>query len=137
MLQLKYIYVNIDGALVVTEKRSSGDLAEAFVAEQLQKEGYKIIMRNYQKPYGEIDIIAQKSDVIAFVEVKMRRSNTIPMHEIITHTKQKKIVLVAKEYIGSNRISNKVCRFDAALVFVNTNNEYCLTYIPNAFQERR
>lgn len=122
---------------MITEKRSSGDLAENFVATELQKEGYKIIARNYLKPYGEIDIIAQKGDVLAFVEVKMRRSNTIPMHEIITYSKQKKIVMVAKEYIGRNRVYDKVCRFDAALVFADAQDRYQLTYIPNAFQESR
>jgi putative endonuclease len=122
---------------MITAKRSSGDLAETHVAKELQKDGYTIIARNYQKPYGEIDIIAQKKDVIAFVEVKMRRSNTIPMQEIITPAKQKKIILVAKEYICSHRINNKICRFDAALVFTDTHNHHQLTYIPNAFQEPR
>ena len=122
---------------MITEKRSDGDLAENFVAIELQKNGYKIIARNYQKRYGEIDIIVQKDDVLAFVEVKMRRSERIPMHEIITYSKQKKIILVAKEYISTNRVHNKVCRFDAALVFVDTHNQHQLTYIPNAFQEPR
>lgn len=122
---------------MITIKRIDGNLAENFVAQELQKKGYRIIARNYQKPYGEIDLIAQKDDTLAFVEVKMRRSNTIRMQEIITYAKQKKISLVAKEYISTNRIYNKVCRFDAALVFTDAHNEYQLTYIPDAFREPR
>ena len=121
---------------MVTTKRSDGDIAEAFVAAQLELDGYKIIARNYQKFYGEIDIIAEKGDVLAFVEVKMRRSNVISMKEIITYSKQKKIITVAKEYISRFRVRDRVCRFDAALVFVDGQSTLHMNYIPNAFQER-
>ena len=54
----------------VTEKRALGDLGEQIAAQFLESKGFKILERNYCKPYGEIDIIAIKGDCIRFVEVK-------------------------------------------------------------------
>ncbi len=47
-----------------------GYLAENIVARYLEDGGYKVTSRNYQKPWGEIDIIAKEGDVFVFVEVK-------------------------------------------------------------------
>ena len=58
----------------MTIKRQVGDFGEEITAEYLEKNGYRILDRNYSKPFGEIDIIAIKDDLIAFVEVKTRKS---------------------------------------------------------------
>jgi len=118
-------------------QRHFGNQAETFVAQQLQKQGFQIIARNYQKQYGEIDIIAQKDDTIAFVEVKVRRSTIFPMGELVPYAKQHKIALVAKEYIVQQRIIDKICRFDVALVTQNPNLSFSLSYIPNAFSAKQ
>ena len=47
-----------------------GFLAENIVARYLEDGGYEILDKNYRKPWGEIDIIARKDDVVVFVEVK-------------------------------------------------------------------
>ena len=48
---------------------------EELATNFLKKKGYKIIDRNFRKGYGEIDIIAIKSKILVFVEVKTRTSN--------------------------------------------------------------
>ncbi|HPB60318.1 MAG TPA: YraN family protein [Candidatus Paceibacterota bacterium] len=53
-----------------TEKERIGRLGEDEATRWLKKEGFKIIERNYWKPWGEIDIIAQKGQALHFVEVK-------------------------------------------------------------------
>mgnify|MGYP001593594365 CR=1 FL=1 len=53
-----------------TEKRKLGDIGENVACEFLKRRGFKIMERNYLKKWGEIDIIAKKSDLIHFVEVK-------------------------------------------------------------------
>ena len=53
-----------------TEKQRIGRLGEDEATRWLKKECFKIIERNYWKPWGEIDIIAQKGQALHFVEVK-------------------------------------------------------------------
>jgi len=48
--------------------------AEDIAATYLKMKGYKILERRYKTPYGEIDLIARKKDIIAFVEVKARKT---------------------------------------------------------------
>ncbi|MBI1974428.1 MAG: YraN family protein [Candidatus Zambryskibacteria bacterium] len=53
-----------------TEKRKIGDLGENIACSFLEKRSFEIIERNYSRKWGEIDIIARKSGVIRFIEVK-------------------------------------------------------------------
>ena len=53
-----------------TAKRALGDKGEEIVCKYLENKGYKILERNYWKPWGEIDIIAEKGSILSFVEVK-------------------------------------------------------------------
>jgi putative endonuclease len=47
-----------------------GEVGEGIACQFLERKGFKILERNYRKPWGEIDIIAEKGDVVHFVEVK-------------------------------------------------------------------
>lgn len=53
-------------------KRKFGDVGEKIAEKYLLEKGYAIIDRNYQKKYGEIDIVAKKNGLLVFVEVKAR-----------------------------------------------------------------
>jgi putative endonuclease len=53
-----------------TEKQEVGKIGEDIATRFLVKHGFEIILRNYLKKYGEIDIICKKNRKIHFVEVK-------------------------------------------------------------------
>lgn len=53
-----------------TEKRKLGDIGENIACSFLEGKGFEIIERNYLRKWGEIDIVAKKSGVIHFIEVK-------------------------------------------------------------------
>jgi len=55
---------------VKTKKRKIGDLGEGIACNYLKDKGFKIVEQNYWKPWGEIDIIAEKQGITYFVEVK-------------------------------------------------------------------
>ncbi|MGE0206391.1 MAG: YraN family protein [Candidatus Babeliales bacterium] len=114
-----------------------GTQGESLVAQFIQKQGFTILERNYKKFYGEVDIIAKKEDLVIFVEVKTRTTHQYNLSEVITYGKQKKIIKAAQHYIASKQLTNKVFRFDVALI-QGAVNENSLQYIPNAFtkQER-
>lgn len=50
--------------------KSIGFLGENIASRFLESGGYRILAKNYQKPWGEIDIIAEKEGIIVFCEVK-------------------------------------------------------------------
>jgi putative endonuclease len=50
-----------------------GATGERLAAEHLQRLGYRIIERNYQTRWGELDIVAVDGRALVFCEVKSRR----------------------------------------------------------------
>lgn len=118
-------------------KKSKGQQGEQLIARYLQSQGYTINAINYTKRFGEIDIIAQKDSLVAFVEVKTRSKSLHCTTELVNSTKQRKIVLVAKEYLSRKNQQNIICRFDVALIneeVINPQTQLpTITYIKNAF----
>ncbi len=111
-----------------------GREGELKTAQFLSKHGFTIVEQNYRKKHGEIDIIARKPQLLVFVEVKMRQHNYFDLSDVITSSKQRKIIAVAKEYIGRNGWQECAYRFDVALL-QGTENNLELSYIENAFNE--
>ncbi len=110
-----------------------GDLGEKAACKYLKKHGYKILVCNYRKTYGEIDIIAQKKDMISFVEVKTR-SNTDygTAAEAVTYQKQQKLIRTAKAYIVENGLDTGIT-FDVIEVYHEGRKVVSVHHIENAF----
>ena len=51
-------------------RKEVGRLGEEIATQYLERKGFRVITRNYRKPWGEIDIIAEKGNSVRFVEVK-------------------------------------------------------------------
>ncbi len=94
-----------------------GNAAENKAVKYLKKQGYKIIDRNYRCPLGEIDIVAEDSGILVFIEVKYRANDDFgsPL-EAVTKTKQNRIITAAKFYLVKKEITNTICRFDCVEV---------------------
>jgi len=67
MKQFNKLMANPDNR---TEKRKLGDLGENIACDFLKRRGFEVLERNYLRKWGEIDIIAKKSGLVHFVEVK-------------------------------------------------------------------
>ena len=113
--------------------REIGDVGEEATANFLLKNGYEILKRNYTVRGGEIDIIAKKNDVIAFVEVKTRGKNPIVTGEnAITKSKKQLIIKTAERFLlNLNEPCN--CRFDVAVVEAKEMKVVRLKYYVSAF----
>ena len=91
------------------ETKQLGILGEDTAVKYLKEHGYKILDRNFRyKGYGELDIVAKKSEDLAFIEVKTRLkssndSNYAPENNI-TYFKQKQLIKLAKIYLAKNKI---------------------------------
>ena len=98
----------------MTRKRLSlGKAGEELALTFLQGRGYKILARNYRKPFGEVDIIADDDGTLVFVEVKTRAGTGFgPPFEAVTQRKQMQMSKVALEYIGRHGMTDRPARFD-------------------------
>lgn len=113
-----------------------GNSGELFVANYMQQQGFTICAQNYRKFFGEVDIIARKKNVYAFIEVKTRKINAGVMGQLVSLTKQKKIIQTAQTFIAEHNISSdNIFRFDVALLVQNDTN-FTIDYIENAFTKK-
>ena len=92
---------------VLTERRKIGNTGERAAVRYLRRHGYKILKRNYVFENAEIDIIARKNNVTAFIEVKCRTAGALSEKESrpaasVTHKKQRKIIAAAHGYLSEN-----------------------------------
>lgn len=114
---------------------NTGEYGEDYTYDQMKKDGYTILDRNYSTKQGEVDIIAVKDNVISFVEVKTRDVNSIARPiEFVSKSKQLKIIKTAVEYYTKNNYKGKYnMRFDIAEVI--TENKQAISYklVINAF----
>jgi len=110
-----------------------GRKGENVACEHLKKNGYKILKRNYKKKYGEIDIIAQKGDLISFIEVKTRNGTEYGLAcEAVTKSKQEKIIRTAQIFIIENKI-NETYSFDIIEIYHLDGKIQKIEHIENAF----
>ena len=84
-----------------------GKWGEDAAAAYLVERGLEIIARNARTPYGEIDIVANQSDVTIFVEVKALTSskNFFPEHNI-TARKREHMLAAAQYYAAEHQIDH-------------------------------
>ena len=114
--------------------KSIGNFGENHVCEFLERHGYEIVKRNFTIRGGEIDIIAMKRNLVAFVEVKTRRPDAINSgEEAITYSKRLRIIKTAEAYIEKYGQKDSAYRFDAAVVVAENDKVIKLKYYAGAF----
>ena len=98
-------------------RRHTGESGESIAVRFLKKKGYEIIEQNYRCKLGEIDIIARDGRVLAFVEVKARRTGDFGGPKwAVTPRKQRKISMVALKYLKETEQMEKKARFDVVAI---------------------
>jgi len=116
----------------MAEHNDLGKLGEELAIAFLQKNGYEILETNWTFQKAEVDIIAQKENVLAIIEVKTRSSLEFGLPQ--DFVKPKKIQLLVKavnEYLISNDLDAEV-RFDIISVF-KEDKELKIEHLEDAF----
>ena len=114
-------------------KRQTGNLGEEAVCAYLERQGAKILCRNYTIRGGEIYIIAQQGDYLLIVEVKTRRPGAMQSGAAaVDINKQRHIIRAAEQYLLKNPC-NLQPRFDVAEVEYSGSFVRQIEYIPFAF----
>ena len=94
-------------------KTELGQRGEEAAACFLERQGYEVVERNYRCSYGEIDIIARKDGVVAFVEVKTRTSlNYDSPAAAVNYLKQQKIRTTALTWLQTQERIYEELSFD-------------------------
>jgi len=113
-----------------------GRYGEEMAIEHLKRQRYRILERNYRKPFGEVDIIASDKETVVFIEVKTRQSTRFGTpFEAVDIRKQRQISRVAQEYLQTHGTTDVSARFDVIAVRVDRDN--CLIaidHLQNAFE---
>jgi len=109
-----------------------GKKGEQLAVDFLIKNGYKIRYKNYRYLKAEIDIIAQKDEVLAIIEVKTRSSTFIEnIADTVTNKKIKLMVMAANNYVIENDLEVEV-RFDI-ITLLNNKGGFDIEHLKNAF----
>ena len=118
------------------EARLLGQWGEELVARDLEAKGWTILARNYRCRFGELDIVAAREGVLAFVEVKLRRGSAFaPARAFVTADKQRRLRTAAELYL-QEQPGQLQPRFDVAEVYAPQGRETAspsITYIESAF----
>ncbi len=94
----------------------TGLSAESRAAAWLIAKGYRILARRFRTPHGEIDIVARRRQLLAFVEVKARRSLDDAAYAV-TRRQQRRIIDAAQAWlIAHPEHATFEFRFDAMLI---------------------
>ena len=90
--------------------------AESRAAAFLMAKGYRILAKRFRTPYGEIDLVAKKRNLIAFIEVKARASLDDAAYAV-TPRQQARIIDAAQGWLMAHpEHAEFELRFDAILI---------------------
>ena len=99
-----------------TPKQVEGDAGEERALRYLEKQGLKLVERNFRCKGGEIDLIMQDGGMLAFVEVRKRAGAGFGgAAASVTPRKQARLVIAAQTFLQRYRMP-PACRFDVVAI---------------------
>jgi len=112
-----------------------GDRGEDLAARFLESAGWAILDRNFRMGRKEIDLVARRGEVVAFVEVKTRSGLGYghPL-EAITWRKRREIQQVAAAWIDRRGRPDDTYRFDAVAVQVRAGGPPLIEHVEDAWR---
>ncbi|WP_299113911.1 YraN family protein [uncultured Winogradskyella sp.] len=109
-----------------------GKKGEQLAVDFLIENNYAIVAQNYRFEKAEVDIIAQKDDILAIVEVKTRSTTDFGNPQDFVKPKQiKNLVKAVDEYVSVNDLDVEV-RFDI-IAIVKEKGAFKIEHLENAF----
>ena len=119
------------------KSKIDGAWGEALAAEYLRKKRYRIVAQGYRSRFGEIDLIAENKDFLAFVEVKLRKSaDFAAAREYVDRRKQDRIRVTASIYL-SDHPTELQPRFDVIEIYApegHLTRKPLIEHMEDAFQ---
>lgn len=111
-----------------------GKKAEDLAAEFLIKSGYKILVRNFRYQKAEIDIIAEKDNLIIITEVKARSTDAFMLPQEAVNKKKISLIVSAANHFMEEFNKNQEVRFDIISVLPDEKGKLIIEHIVDAFE---
>jgi putative endonuclease len=112
-----------------------GDRGEELAASFLEKQGIRVVERNFRCKGGEVDIIARDGETTVFIEVKTRRNLAYGVPQLaITPFKQRQISKAALTWLAKKRQHNTPARFDVIAILLESDVTSSIEHIRDAFE---
>ena len=107
-----------------TKNKKTGDLGEEIACRYLRESGYALLNRNYWRPWGEIDIVAELGEKLCFFEVKTAVSGgsreTVTPETNLHSGKLQRFDRIVQSYLWEKRIQQgREWAFQAILVLLD------------------
>ena len=116
------------------DRRALGAEGETRAATFLTRRGYRIVDRNVRTGGVEVDLIVKQGTLIAFVEVKTRRSEAFGSPELaVDAAKRARLVRGAAAWLRENPGRARRFRFDVVTCRVSPSGEWRIAHWPGAF----
>jgi putative endonuclease len=115
-------------------RKALGSDGEARAVMHLEKLGYQVRDRNVSMRGGELDVVAEKGELLVFVEVRMRSTAIFgDPSDTISFAKRRKVVRAAILYLQRHRLwGRREVRFDVITV-VGRGQNASVEHLPGAF----
>jgi putative endonuclease len=120
----------------LASRPGTGRRAEELAAAFLERAGLRVVARNWRRPEGELDLVADDAGTCVFVEVRSRTGAALghPL-ESITSDKRRRVIRSARLYLSEAPAPASAYRFDVVAITFDPEGrgDPELVHIPNAF----
>ena len=124
------------GALELS-RQSLARWGEDVAWRALERQGFRLLARNWRCPEGEIDLVMKLADTIVFVEVKTRQSNRFGVpEEAVTPAKLRRMCSAARAFLQAQGMDGADWRLDVVAIECSAERGVeRLEHLADVFQE--
>lgn len=116
----------------MSEAYKRGISGERMAVDYLSAKGYRILAQNFRYLKGEVDILAQKDNCLAAIEVKTRSTSDFGLPEEFLKPAQIQRIIKTVDYFVTSKNLEVEVRFDIISIVITPQNSK-LEHIKNAF----
>ena len=113
----------------------TGRKGEEAASRYLRRRGYRILERNFRSPFGELDIIARRGDLLVFCEVKTRTGGSREEAlEAVDRRRRERMARAASFYLArAGDPEARRCRFDV-IALLYEGGKWKIVHVEDAFE---
>lgn len=115
--------------------RRDGGRAERRAEAYLRARGLRLLERNFQCRFGEIDLLMEEGPTVVIVEVRARRAGSpVTAAESVGSVKQARLLTTTRFLLGARpRLDGRPLRFDVVAI-CGPHGDNSITWIRDAFR---